>query len=566
MIFYEKLLQSALICDSFILPFDFNGFPWKSADERRNSNVWISKFLLHFTMYCALINVLKKEGSVTQMNLIEQQETPLFAALRKYMDENTISFHVPGHKGGRGIPEFQEFVGKSILAIDVTAGILEMDTVCNPLGVIREAEQLAAQAFGADSAHFLVNGTTAGIQAMILAVANPGDEIILPRNAHRSAVGGLILSGARPIYIEPVIDDYMGIAMGITPESVRKALVEHPNAKAVFVINPTYYGVASDLKEIVKIAHSFDKPVIVDEAHGAHFGFSPNLPLSAMEAGADMSAASVHKLIGSMTQSSILLVKSDLIDDRKVKAAMNLTQTTSPSYPLMASLDVARKQMAINGKAMLDKTIKLCETARKKLNRIDGIYVMGRDVEGSEGCYAYDQTKLAINVRELGLSGFEMEKMLRYGYHIAVELSDLYNVLAVGAIGDNEESLDALVKAVDDIAKNHSRKNVVKITCDLPESQELVVSPRFAFYSEKREVLLEDAKGEISAEMLMAYPPGIPIICPGERITDHVIEYAKALNQEGCHLQGTEDPQAKVIKVLADKNAEEYYRKMVRVV
>ncbi|TYP49237.1 aminotransferase class I/II-fold pyridoxal phosphate-dependent enzyme [Thermosediminibacter litoriperuensis] len=492
----------------------------------------------------------------------EQQETPLFTALKKYVQDRTISFHVPGHKGGRGIPEFREFVGDNILAIDVTAGILELDNVCNPLGVIKRAEELAADAFGADHAHFLVNGTTSGIQAMILSVAGPGDEIIIPRNAHRSVVGGLILSGARPVYIKPVIDDYLGIAMGITPESVRRALVEHPNAKAVFVINPTYYGVASNLREIVEIAHSFGKPVIVDEAHGAHFAFHPDLPLSAMEAGADMSAASVHKLVGSMTQSSILLVKSRLVDDKRVKAAMNLTQTTSPSYPLMASLDVARKQIALRGREMLDRTIKLCEEARREMNRIEGIYVVGREVEGTEGCFAYDPTKLAINVRELGLSGFEVEKILKYEYHIQVELSDLYNVLAVGAIGDSDESLAALVDAVRDIAQKYGRKNVIKIAASLPENQELVVSPRFAFYSDKKVVPLEESEGEISAEMLMAYPPGIPIICPGERITGEVIEYAKALKAEGCHLQGTEDPEAGFIKVLADRESVEieYYR------
>lgn len=500
------------------------------------------------------------------MKLEEQQETPLFAALKKYVEDETISFHVPGHRGGKGIPEFRNFVGNNVLSIDVTAGILGLDTVCNPVGVIRESEVLAADAFGADYAHFLVNGTTSGIQAMILSVAGPGDEIIIPRNAHRSVVGGLILSGAKPVYIKPVIDDYMGIAMGITPESVRRALVEHPNAKAVFVINPTYYGAASNLKGIVEIAHSFEKPVIVDEAHGAHLGFHPDLPLSAMEAGADMSAASIHKLAGSMTQSSILLVKSVLIDDRKVKSAMNLTQTTSPSFPLLASLDVARKQMVLNGRQMLDRTMKLCEKVRKQLNNINGIYVMGHDVEGNEGCFAYDPTKLAINVKELGLSGFETENILKYKHHIQIELSDLYNVLAVGAIGDNEQSINALLAAIKDIAEKHGRKNVVKIACELPENQEMVVSPRFAFYSEKKIVPLEEAEGEISTEMLMAYPPGIPIICPGERITREVIDYAKALISEGCHLQGTEDPDALSIKVLADRESINYYERIKEVV
>ena len=385
------------------------------------------------------------------MKYKEQQKTPLFAALKKYVEDKTVSFHVPGHKGGKGIPEFRSFVGENILSIDLTSGILDMDTICNPLGVIREAEGLAAHAFGADYAHFLVNGTTSGIQAMILSVAGPGDEIIVPRNAHRSVVGGLILSGVHPVYIKPVINEYMGIAMGITPESVRRALVEHPNAKAVFVINPTYYGVASDLKKIVEIAHSFGKPVIVDEAHGAIW-FCPDLPVSAMSR--SRYELSIHKLVGSMTQSSILLVKSDLVDDRRVKGALNLTQTTSPSYPLLASLDVARKQIALNGRQLLDRTIKLCEKARNQLNDIKDVYVMGYDVEGTEGCFAYDPTKLAINLREMGLSGFETEKLLKYKYHIQMELSDLYNVLAVGTIGDDEESMNTLITAIKDISQN----------------------------------------------------------------------------------------------------------------
>ncbi|MGI6423938.1 MAG: aminotransferase class I/II-fold pyridoxal phosphate-dependent enzyme [Tepidanaerobacteraceae bacterium] len=500
------------------------------------------------------------------MKFEEQEKTPLFDAVKKYAEDATIRFHVPGHRGGRGIPEFRHFVGNNVLSIDVTSGILGLDTICNPMGVIHEAETLAAQAFGADHAHFLVNGTTSGIQAMILSVASPGDEIIIPRNAHRSVVGGLILSGVKPVYIKPVIDDYIGIAMGITPESVRRSLVEHPNAKAVFVINPTYYGAASNLKEIVDICHSFGKPVIVDEAHGAHFGFHQDLPLSAMQAGADMSAASVHKLVGSMTQSSILLVKSDLIDDKKIKAVMNLTQTTSPSYPLLASLDVARKQIALHGTQMLDKTIKLCEKARKRLNNINGIYVMGHDVEGTEGCFAYDPTKLAINVREIGLSGFEAEKLLRYRYRIQVELSDLYNILVAGAIGDSEESMNALVAAIEDFTQDHGRENVVKMMYDVPENQEMMVSPRLAFYSEKRVVPLEEAEGEISAEMLMAYPPGIPIICPGELITREVIDYIKTLNSEGCYLEGTEEPDASTIKVLANIESVKYFEQVKDVV
>jgi arginine decarboxylase len=496
---------------------------------------------------------------------LEQQATPLFTALKNYVKADITPFHVPGHKYGKGLPEFCEFVGPNVLEIDLASGIMGLDSICNPLDVIKQSEELAAKAFGADHAHFLVNGTTSGIQAMMLTVAGPGDKIIIPRNAHRSAVGGLILSGARPVYIKPVIDDYMGIAMGITPESVRKALVEHPDAKAVFVINPTYYGVASNLKEIVEIAHSFGKPVIVDEAHGAHLKFHPSLPLSSMEAGADMSAASIHKLAGSMTQSSILLVKSQLIDDSSVKAAMNLTQTTSPSYPLMASLDVARKQLALEGEQLLTKAIKLSEKARKQLNEIQGIFVPGPEMIGKEGCQSYDPTKIIINIRELGLSGFEVENILRYDYRIQIELSDLYNILALITIGDSEKSIDILVSAIKDMAKKYKRKKLIQISAELPDSQELVVSPRFAFYSQKRKVNLEDSEGEISAEMLMAYPPGIPIICPGERITKEIIDYAKTLKANGCQLQGTEDPEARAIKVLSDRKAVDYFQRNCQV-
>lgn len=487
------------------------------------------------------------------MDIKKQQKTSLFDALKKYLKDETISFHVPGHKGGKGLKEFRDFVGEHILNIDVTGGIIGLDNICNPIGVIKEAQDIAADAFGANYAHFLVNGTTSGIQAMILSVARPGDEIIIPRNAHRSVVGALILSGAKPVYINPVINEDMGIAMGITPESVRKALIKHPKAKAVFVINPTYYGACSNLKEIVRIAHSFGKPVLVDEAHGAHFGFCEKLPLSAMEAGADISSASAHKLIGSMTQSSILLVKSDLIENQKIKTALNLTQTTSPSYPLMASLDLARKQMAFFGDKMLKKTIKLCEKTRENLNKIDDIYVLGRDVEGTEGCYAYDPTKLVINFKKLGLTGFEVEKILKYNYKIQVELSDLYNILAIGSIGDDNVSFKALENAIKDIADKYHEKNVTKISFKLPENLEQITSPRYAFYSKKYKIPLEKAEGKISAEMLMAYPPGIPIICPGELITDNVIQYIKTLKNQDCHLQGTEDPKANMIKVI-DEN------------
>ncbi len=426
----------------------------------------------------------------------------------------------------------------------------DLDNICNPVSVIKKAEQLAAQLFHADNAFFLVNGTTNGIQAMIMSVCEPGDKIIIPRNAHKSAIGGIILSGAEPVYIEPEIDDFMGIAMGITPEKVAQTLKNHPEAKAVFVINPTYYGMASELQTIVNIAHAFGKPVIVDEAHGAHLQFDSRLPLSAMEAGADLSASSMHKLGGSLTQSSILLHQGDLVNPKKVKTVLNLMQTTSPSYILLASLDIARQQLAKHGQQLVARMYDVTQWARAEIKKIDGLYLMDDEYRGDPGCFAQDPTKIVVNVRGLGLSGYEVEKILRKVYHIQVELSDLSNVLALVSIADDRESLSKLINALQKIADGRNVKNVIKYSMPMPKLPDVVVSPREAFYGTTRNVDFNEAEGEISAEVIMAYPPGIPILCPGERITREVIDYVNVLKRENAEIQGTEDQAVKVIKVL----------------
>ncbi|MFZ3171465.1 MAG: aminotransferase class I/II-fold pyridoxal phosphate-dependent enzyme [Carboxydocellales bacterium] len=484
---------------------------------------------------------------MTKIN--NQNHTPVFDAVKKYVTDDILPFHVPGHKQGRGLKEFCDFVGKDLMAIDLTC-FEGTDNICNPLDVIKEAQELAAKAYGADHAFFLVNGTTSGIQAMIMSVCKPGDKIILPRNAHKSAIGGIILSGAVPIYIQPEVCSQHGIALTVTPEKVKAALEQHPDAKGVFIVNPTYYGYASDLKAIVDIAHDFDVPVLVDEAHGAHLSFHRQLPISAMQAGADMSAASTHKLVGSLTQSSLLLLREGFVNPKRVKGVLNLSQTTSPSYILLASIDVARKQMALQGKQLLERTLNLADMARRKLKKIEGLQVLGEEMLANTGCYAWDPTKLAINVRKLGLSGFDVEKILRREYGIQVELADLYNVLFLFSIGDNQATVSRLLVAMEAIASGQKLKNITKIGTHLPATSELVFTPQVAFYSDTRIVKLEEAEGEIAAEMIMAYPPGIPILCPGERITPEIIEYVRVLKQENCQLQGTEDPYMEQIKVL----------------
>jgi arginine decarboxylase len=472
--------------------------------------------------------------------------------LRNYVKEGTIPFHVPGHKQGKGTKELAKLLGPACLKIDMTC-MEDLDNICNPVGVIKKAEQLAAQLFHAENAFFLVNGTTNGIQGMIMSVCEPGDKIIIPRNAHKSVLGGIILSGAEPVYIEPEIDAFMGIAMGITPEKLAHALKEHPEAKAVFVLNPTYYGIASELSTIVKLAHAFGKAVLVDEAHGAHLQFDPRLPLSAMEAGADLSACSMHKLGGSLTQSSILFQQGKLVNPKKVKAVLNLTQTTSPSYILLASLDIARQQLAQQGEELVAKMYDLTMWARSEIKKIEGLYLLGDEELGDPGCFAQDPTKIVINVRGLGLSGFEAEKILRKDYHLQVELADLFNILALVSIGDDRESLSRLIMALQQMANKQKVKNMVKYSLPLPKLPEMVVSPRDAFYGKTRALPFRKAEGEISAEMIMAYPPGIPILCPGERITRETIDYVKLLIKEKAVIQGPEDHELKTIKVLQNR-------------
>lgn len=479
---------------------------------------------------------------------LDQKRTPLFDAVKKYVEDRVIQFHVPGHKQGRGIKELADYIGERALQMDAN-GMEDLDYANSPTGVIREAEELMAQAFGAQRAHFLVNGTTAGVQAMIMSACDPGDKILIPRNAHKSTIGGIILSGAMPVYIQPEVNERLGIAMGVTAESVKKAIKEHPHAKAVFLVNPTYYGAVSDLKSIVRIAHRHDMAVLVDEAHGAHMSFHDDFPLTAMEVGADMSAASLHKTSGSMTQSSVLLSRSNLIAPEKVKQVLDLTRTTSSSYLLMCSLDIARKQLATAGSDMLERTLELARWAREEINKIEGLYAFGNELIGTPGCYDFDETKLGINVRGLGYTGYQMESKLRKEYNIQIELSDLYNILAIVSLGDRKEDLEALVNALKDIA---SKTGVVeyKNATIIPHNPKMIVSPRDAFYSTKKAVPLEDSEGEIAGEMVMAYPPGIPVICMGERITGEIIDYIKILKEQKCELQGTADPFVDYIRVL----------------
>ncbi|RFB19212.1 aminotransferase class I/II-fold pyridoxal phosphate-dependent enzyme [Bacillus sp. HNG] len=488
---------------------------------------------------------------------MSQNETPLFTGLVEHAKKNPTQFHIPGHKKGAGIdPEFRNFIGDNALSIDLI-NIGPLDDLHQPKGIIKQAQDLAAEAFSADHTFFSVQGTSGAIMTMVMAVCGPGDKIIVPRNVHKSVMSAIVFSGAVPIFIHPEIDNKLGISHGITTDSVEKALEQHPDAKGLLVINPTYFGIAADLKRIVDIAHSYDVPVLVDEAHGVHIHFHEGLPLSAMQAGADMAATSVHKLGGSMTQSSILNVKEGLVSSNRVQSILSMLTTTSTSYLLLASLDVARKRLVTEGHDLIEKTILLANYIRDKINEIEKLYCVGREILGSKATFDFDPTKLIISVKDLGITGSDAEVWLREKYNIEVEMSDLYNILCIITPGDSQKEADLLIEALANLSDEVSHFSESRIVPEvlLPDIPVLALSPRDAFYSETEVVPFEESAGRVIAEFVMVYPPGIPIFIPGEIITEENLTYIQTNIEAGLPVQGPEDYELKFLRVIKEHRA-----------
>lgn len=487
---------------------------------------------------------------------LSQLETPLFDALLKHRNRHPIQFHIPGHKKGQGMdPAYREFVGDNVLSIDLI-NIAPLDDLHAPKGVIKEAQDLAAKAFGADHTFFSVQGTSGAIMTMILTVVGPGDKIIVPRNVHKSIMSAIVFAGAIPIFVHPEVDRELGISHGISPESVERALAKYPDAKAVLVINPTYFGFAADLKRIVDIVHGHNIPVIVDEAHGVHIKFHEDLPISAMQAGADMAATSIHKLGGSMTGSSVLNVKEGLVSAKRVQAVFSMLTTTSTSYPMLASLDTARRQLAVHGEDLLDEAIRLARDARKRISAIPHLHCVGREKLGSSATYDMDPLKLLISVKDLGITGHVAEEWLRHNANLEVELSDLYNILCLVTIADTKKEINLLVNALKRMSKAFdSEATVTETNVNIPEIPALAMTPRDAFYAQTESMPLRDAEGYICAEFIMVYPPGIPIFIPGEIITQSNIDFIKMNIEAGLPVQGPEDDTLQNIRVIKERKA-----------
>ena len=484
------------------------------------------------------------------MPYLSQTSAPIQEALERMKRARLVPFDVPGHKRGRGNPELAAFLGSACLDVDVNS-MKMLDNLCHPVSVIRDAERLAAEAFRAAHAFFMVSGTTGSVQAMVLSAVGRGDKIIMPRNVHRSAINALILCGAIPIYVNPGIDDILGIALGMRVEDVAAAIARHPDAKAVFVNNPTYYGICSDLRAITELAHAHGMKVLVDEAHGTHLYFSERLPVAAMDAGADMAAISMHKSGGSLTQSSLLLC-SDSMPLGYVHQIINITQTTSASYLLLASLDISRRNLALRGREVIDKIIDLVAYARDEINAIGDYYAYGRELIDGAAVFDFDTTKLSIFTRPTGLAGIEVYDILRDDYDIQTEFGDIANLLAYVSVGDRSKDIERLVAALAEIRRNY-RKDPSK-TLKMEYIDPVVVcGPQDAFYAEKESLPIAKSCGRICSEFVMCYPPGIPILAPGEQITEEILTYIRYAKKKGCQITGPEDMSIQYLNVMTER-------------
>ena len=427
------------------------------------------------------------------MKSLNQLDTPVAKALEEQRVNRLAHFDVPGHKGGRMNPALNEYFGAKLMSLDVNS-MKPLDNLAHPVSVIKDAQALAAKAFGADNAFFIVNGTTAAVQTMIFASIQAGQKIILPRNVHRSAINALVVNGAVPVYVNPQVNPELGIPLGMRLADVEAAISANPDAKAVFVNNPTYYGICSDLRSIVALAHAHNMLVLVDEAHGTHFYFSDKLPVSAMAAGADMAACSVHKTGGSLTQSS-------------------------------------------------------ADYARGEVNDLGGYHAFGPELVNGDSVCAFDTTKLSVHTREIGLAGIEVYDLLRDDYGIQIEFGDVGNILCILSSGDRPLDIERLISALSEIRRLHAKSPAGLFDHEYVEPQ-VEMSPQAAFYAQKRPVPIAKSEGYVAAEFVMCYPPGIPILAPGERITREVLDYVLYAKSKGCFMTGPADMKINRINVV----------------
>ncbi len=482
-----------------------------------------------------------------------QDRTPLMDTLIRHAKREVVSFHTPGHKNGQGIdPKLRAYTGRNVWRMDVTV-FPEVDSLHDPVGPIKKAQALMAQAYGVKYSQFLINGSSCGNMAMLMASCHPGDSVILSRNAHKSTLSGVIMSGIWPIWIQPKVDQHLDIIFDSDAAQIEEALRQYPEAKAVFVTSPTYHGVVTDLKKIADLCHSKGKMLLVDEAHGAHLKFHKDLPMSAVEAGADMCVQSTHKILSAMSQGSVLHINSDAVDINRVRKILSILQTTSPNYVTLASLDAARRQAYFHGEKIFSRVMKLAEMARERINKLQRIYAITQGEIRAKG-YDLDVTKLTFNVTRTGLSGHDVEELLAHKYQIQVDCADLFNLIAIMGVGTTKKDVERLVAAIEDIDRMDvgKEKNWV---FQLPSlSTEMVMTPRDVFLQQTaKRVPLRKSVGHISAQTLTPYPPGIPVLIPGERITQEIVEFLEDLAEKDVRISGQETEELRTIKIVTPR-------------
>ncbi|NET00195.1 MAG: aminotransferase class I/II-fold pyridoxal phosphate-dependent enzyme [Sphaerospermopsis sp. SIO1G1] len=484
--------------------------------------------------------------------MLYQNQTPLIDALKTSISRPHTPFYTPGHKRGVGIsPILKDLLGEKVFKSDLTE-LEELDNLFTPESAILAAQELAADAFGAEKTYFLVNGSTCGIEAAIMATCSMGEKIILPRNIHSSVISGLVLSGAIPIFIYPEYDEHLDIAHGIKLEDLKLTLSQHPDAKAVLMIHPTYYGVCGDLKSIAKITHEYNIPLILDEAHGAHFAFHPHLPTSALAAGADITIQSIHKTLAAMTQASMLHIQGNRINIDRLNKSLQLVQSTSPSFVLLASLDAARQQMAMNGESLMFETLYLASLARRKINKISGLSVLDIPENKHSSFFELDTTRLTVNVTQLGITGFAAEDFINEN-GLTPEFSSLHNLIFIISLGNNKSDIEILVETLKNLSQIKNLTNQYQL-CKYKNHDiikgSLCISPREAFFADTETLPLEKTFNRICAENICPYPPGIPVLMAGELITKPAIEYLQQISLLGGVISGCADASLHSIKVI----------------
>ncbi|NJK38359.1 MAG: aminotransferase class V-fold PLP-dependent enzyme [Oscillatoriales cyanobacterium RM2_1_1] len=496
--------------------------------------------------------------------MLDQTQTPLLDQLKHSARRSHSAFYAPGHKGGQGISQsLRDLLGIQVFQADLPE-LPELDNLFAPTGVIQQAQALAAEAFGAEQTWFLTNGSTAGVIGAILATCGfaddpgHGQKIIVPRNAHQSVISGLVLSGAIAIFVTPDYDPDWDLVGPVSPESIAQALEVHPDARAVLIVSPTYQGICSDVGAIGQIVHQYNIPLLVDEAHGPHFGFHPDLPDSALSWGADLVVQSTHKVLGAMTQAAMVHVQGDRINRQSLSRALQLVQSTSPSYLLLASLDAARQQMATQGKVLLARTLQLAGQAQAQLQAIAGIepfqlaFPAGRD-----GHIQLDPTRLTVRVTDLGLRGYEADEILHQHLGVTAELPNLKHLTFILSLGNTVQDIENLVQGFRHLAQRHCPGNAVdkfpapSVAREIFQTIESII-PRTAFFARTVMRGADQAVGCVSSEWVCPYPPGIPSLLPGERITLEAIDYLRQVLAWGGVITGCSDPSLQTLRVLAD--------------